>query len=334
MSELILRWVTGMVNATVQGSITLIAATLVARYATFLPPVLRIWLLRLAFFKLILCLVWQGGIGVVLPGEPSSTEMPVWLGFLLDFAFVVWAVTVAIGVWRTVQSIQVSRQIIKESTMIREGRPYQVLHYLSRVIGVSRVPTLAENPGLRSPMLALGSPGVILIPAGLSDSEDISAVIAHELAHVRNRDLAWSWLPWLADTLFFFNPVVTWSQRMLRHCEECAADRSAMRALGISPGPYSRTLLNFTGQHPREAHGLGLGESAAALQARILEAFDQRRSRSLQLIGFGLVAAIALTLVPLGFRSGSDSRATEPRTPVASIRGAVPVRAIVFPMGR
>ncbi len=334
MNDLIMRWTTGMVNATVQGSVTLLAAALMARYATFLPPILRIWLLRLAFFKLILCMVWHGGVAVVLPGGSSGEELPLWLGFLFGFAFVVWVVTVAIGAWRTVRSIQVSRKIINESTLIREGRSYQVLHYLSRVIGVSRVPNLAENPNLRSPMLALGYPGVILIPCGLENGEDVSAVLAHELVHVRNRDLAWSWLPWLADTLFFFNPLVTWSQRILRHCEECAADRMAMQALGISPGPYSRTLLNFAGQHPRDAHGLGIGESADAIQARITEAFGRHRSRSLQLIGIGVALTIAATMVPLKFVVGPDSRVVEPRTPVASVRGAVPVRDIVSPIAR
>lgn len=91
---------------------------------------------------------------------------------------------------------------------------------------------------------------VILLPAeALSwPAGRLDAVLAHERAHVRNRDGLWSWLAQLHVAIFWFNPMAGWLRQRLESLAETTSD-DAVVAARHDPTAYAALLLEFA-RHP------------------------------------------------------------------------------------
>ena len=86
---------------------------------------------------------------------------------------------------------------------------------------------------------------LILLPAsvvtGLS-SDQLAAVLAHELAHIHRRDYLFNLLQTLVETVFFYHPAVWWvSHRTRCHREDCCDDLAL--AAVAEPVTYASALL-------------------------------------------------------------------------------------------
>ena len=75
------------------------------------------------------------------------------------------------------------------------------------------------------------------------DDEELDALLAHELAHVRRRD---HWVRFLeigATTLFWWYPVTWWARRALRRAEERCCDEWVLLARPESARAYAGGIL-------------------------------------------------------------------------------------------
>ena len=75
----------------------------------------------------------------------------------------------------------------------------------------------------------------LLIPADLADrytSEQIRGMLLHEFAHVRRRDVLWTWLALLACAMHWFNPLAWLAFRRFCADRELICDADALAALG------------------------------------------------------------------------------------------------------
>ncbi|ANM31492.1 hypothetical protein ABI59_20865 [Acidobacteria bacterium Mor1] len=161
-----------------------------------------------------------------------------------------------------------------------------------------RVTTRLTSPvtvGLRRPR--------ILIPANLLDADARfrDAVLRHELAHVKRRDIAARWLAGVTCALQWFHPLA-WvvSRRLHRDCE-LACDESALGG-GLSRAVYARHLLALAGDFGSNASLVGFGCGVSELRERIEALAGRRESRTVPLPLLGLlgatvfVAALAIEL--------------------------------------
>jgi bla regulator protein blaR1 len=72
---------------------------------------------------------------------------------------------------------------------------------------------------------------VILVPLGLLSqlpTEQVEAVLLHELAHIRRRDYLVNLIQNLAETVFFFNPALLWISELVREERENCCDDIAI----------------------------------------------------------------------------------------------------------
>ena len=85
---------------------------------------------------------------------------------------------------------------------------------------------------------------VVLLPAatllGLTP-EQLEAVLAHELAHIRRYDYLVNIVQMLIETLFFYHPAVWWISGRIRQERELCCDDIAVRCCGDAVG-YARAL--------------------------------------------------------------------------------------------
>ena len=122
---------------------------------------------------------------------------------------------------------------------------------------------------------------VVLMPASLLTGltlQQIEAIIAHELAHVRRYDYAINLLQTIVETLFFFHPAVWWLSRRMRDEREQACDELAVSMCGGDPIFYSRVLLTVEEwRSARISFAPAATGGSLALRIRKLIGEDDRR---------------------------------------------------------
>jgi beta-lactamase regulating signal transducer with metallopeptidase domain len=158
--------------------------------------------------------------------------------------------------------------IVMTTTMVRAGvrfrrrlsrlprchdpRLVQLLDECRRRIGQSRSVSLLVVPGLNSPaQLGLWRPRVLLpedVAATFND-DALRHVLLHELAHLKRRDVAVSWLLAALRVVHWCNPVFWFVFSRLAAERELACDAEVLRRLeGSSTRGYGETLLRIAGR--------------------------------------------------------------------------------------
>ncbi|WP_165230669.1 M56 family metallopeptidase [Aquisphaera insulae] len=153
---------------------------------------------------------------------------------------------------------------------------------LARVIGRdSRAPELLISESLHLPVAVGVLRPAIILPARFVQDEpesNLKAAIAHEWAHIRNRDLWLIALSRLLLPVLYAHPAYWWLRRRIRDDQEALADASAAGAQGRLG--YAEVLLawsrSVSSPAPFAAGGsLALFESPSQLRRRIALLLDQ-----------------------------------------------------------
>jgi Zn-dependent protease with chaperone function len=192
-------------------------------------------------------------------------------------------------------------------------------------LGLRRCPPVLLVPAPIPPMLwpHRGGPR-LLLPADLVPDlrgDELDALLAHELAHVRRRD-HWVRLVELAATaLFWWYPITWWARRALRRAEERCCDEWVLRLLPRSAEAYANGLLKsltFVAERPGPLPSMASGAGPCEdLEARLKEILMTRPVPRLAApIRVTLAAAAALGLAVFPTRADSPATATE--SPVAA----------------
>jgi BlaR1 peptidase M56 len=88
---------------------------------------------------------------------------------------------------------------------------------------------------------------LVILPASALmalSPEQLEAVLAHELAHVRRADYLWNLIQTMVETLLFFHPAVWWLGRRLRQQRELCCDDVAVQSCA-DPLVYATALLRL-----------------------------------------------------------------------------------------
>jgi beta-lactamase regulating signal transducer with metallopeptidase domain len=116
--------------------------------------------------------------------------------------------------------------------------------------------------GLFRPVILLSSATVLGITP-----QQLEAVLAHELAHIRRHDYLVNVLQMLAETLFFYHPAVWWASRRIRVERELCCDDVAVQACG-DVVCYAQALTSVARLQIAPS-GLALGSAGGPLLMRI-----------------------------------------------------------------
>ena len=177
---------------------------------------------------------------------------------------------------------------------------------LKRRLGIDRAVRFCETQLVAAPaVIGLFRP-VVLLPVraltGLSEQQ-LQAVIAHELAHIRRLDSLVNLFQVGAETLLFYHPAVWWVNRRIRAERENCCDDEAIRACGDAV-EYARALTLM--EERRSAPLLAMGINRAPLPARVLRLLGLEEIRGgLRGAGFvaGLLCLAGALIAGNGFRS-------------------------------
>ncbi len=153
---------------------------------------------------------------------------------------------------------------------------------------------------------------VVLLPVSLMTSlpaEQLEAILAHELAHVRRHDFVVNLLQTLVETFFFYHPAVWWLSHQIRVEREHCCDDLVVESFG-NRVEYGRALLaieELRGRSSVLALGVADGSLLACIR-RIVgigrEPIDGSQSWSARMGGGWLGGLVTLVLI-LGVTCGS-----------------------------
>lgn len=138
---------------------------------------------------------------------------------------------------------------------------------------IGRPPELLITRAVRIPATAgLWRPRILLPPGlfeGLSDQQQ-RAVLLHELAHYKCRDVLSNWVLAVAQLVHWFNPAIAWAIGRLKVDREMARDAMVLRWIenqdaSVEREQYARTLLDLTESLSAGPRCLGMAAGLAGI---------------------------------------------------------------------
>jgi beta-lactamase regulating signal transducer with metallopeptidase domain len=141
---------------------------------------------------------------------------------------------------------------------------------LQRCLGLDRMIRYCECHRIEAPAVIGWFRPVVLLPAavltGLSE-EQLIAVIAHELAHIKRLDSFVNLFQVAAETLLFYHPAIWWVNKRIRAERENCCDDAAISVCGDAL-EYARALTMMAER--RAAPALAMALNRSPLEARVM----------------------------------------------------------------
>lgn len=288
-----LGWWEAILRASWQGGLALALVGLVIRLRPRLQPRLQCWLWRGAYLKLLLAFVWGTPLTLAvlpapplpaIPAPPQAVAPPARASLppgslpsvqrateappapptasltLTGGLFLLWLGLVVRQSGRFLAEWRRARRISRRCRPIHAPELLSACARLSQQLGVRRPPRLMRWEGTHTPLLlGVCAPAIVLSEKMLTtySAMEQRLMLAHELAHLKRRDLLWAWLPLLARALFAFHPLVWLAQPHLITAQEMACDAIALELTQAPTSAYGELLIRIAA-HPDPASRSGL----------------------------------------------------------------------------
>lgn len=287
--------------------------------AKTLPDASRRYALLVAtFFVMALCPVatWfvlaNGPVGLApLSLDPSIlTELGLWSG-------AIWVAGVGIGSLRMAVGWLVLQRHLRRSALSPTRDLRESLRRMADRLGVSRAVELVVSPLIDGPATTGVLRAAIYLPASLItrlSPEQIEALIAHELAHIRRHDFAVNLVQSIIEVALFFHPAVWWISARIRVEREHCCDDLAIESVG-SPAVYANALLQLEVSRPKLTLACAATDGDLLSRLRRMGRRDDFRPTRAACAGWLLMLVVGL-LTCLGLTSKSTTRADAVLRPV------------------
>lgn len=134
--------------------------------------------------------------------------------------------------------------------------------------------------------------------------EELEAVMAHELGHIRRWDYLWNLLQMAVESVLFFHPVVWWLSRTVRERREVCCDEIAVRSCAGAE-VYARALLRLEEQRTvgRRTDDLGLAMAltgcGGSLLGRVRKVLGEDMAMESRMTSGASVAAAGALVIAL-----------------------------------
>ncbi|HEX3968981.1 MAG TPA: M56 family metallopeptidase, partial [Edaphobacter sp.] len=174
---------------------------------------------------------------------------------------------------------------------------------ICKQVRVGRSVVLRISDEVISP-LAMGVWRVtVILPAsavlGLP-AEELEAVMAHELGHIRRWDYLWNLMQMAVESVLFFHPVVWWLSRTVRERREVCCDEIAVRSCAGAE-VYARALLRLEEQRTVDLRlAMALTGCGGSLLGRVRKVLGEDMAMESRMTsGVSVAAAGALVIALL-----------------------------------
>ena len=233
-----------------------------------------------------------------LAEQRSAFAVESFLKPFLPWAVAVWLIGVGVLSLRLFASWLSVLRLRRRATQPASADWQAMLGRLAERLRVTRPVKLVESALVEVPAVIGWLRPVILLPAsamtGLT-TEQLEALLAHELAHVRRHDYLINLLQTVVETLLFYHPAVWWVSHRIRIEREHCCDDLAASVCGDRLS-YAQALVAMEELRAPKI-GLVMSSSGGSLLTRVARLIDeteqQRRPTGLFTV---LLSAVSLTM--------------------------------------
>jgi uncharacterized protein (TIGR03435 family) len=249
----------------------------------------------------------------VIPSEaPKTDAMPLIL-------LTVWLCGCAVSVSFWIRSWLRVRALLKGASVLSVDLP------------MSDIPVqVVSSPHLFEPAVVGIFRPALVVPEGIAarmTPEQFSAILIHELCHVRRRDNLSTAMYMIVESLFWFYPLVRWIGRQLINERERACDEEVLR-LGSERLVYAEGILNVCKSYLESPLQCASGVTGSDLKKRI-RAILTGHVANLTLAKKGILALAGMWAVamPLIIGMATASHALQVRSLIGTWQGTLQVGA-------
>ena len=215
-----------------------------------------------------------------VPPDPaiSLAATPVPSGLLAIFLLSAWFLGFAIGVVWWLRRWRKVRAALRVASPLNLNLP---------------IPVMSSSVRLEPGVFGVCRP-VLLLPKGITERlapDQLEAVLAHELCHVRRRDNLTAAIHMVVETIFWFHPLVWWIRARLVEERERACDDDVLNLVSDAR-VYAEGILNVCKFYLESPLICVSGVTGSNLKRRIEEIMAHRIARNMD-VGRKLLLAAA-----------------------------------------
>jgi beta-lactamase regulating signal transducer with metallopeptidase domain len=236
----------------------------------------------------------------------GNNSLPIWL---MPVLFAIWLIGFVLVVSLAVVRVRRFERGLRDAIRAPDDIQEQA-EFLARRLGLKHSPSVLLAPGRVPPMLWMSGlfarQARLILPLELCfrlDTEQRSAVMAHELAHLRRGDPWVRWLELLAVAVYWWFPLLGFFRRRLRESEEQCCDGWVVALLSERKA-YATALVETVEYLDRPdqpaAPALASGASPVHNLQRRLTMIMRGSARG-RLSRFGTLAVLGLAVGALAF---------------------------------
>jgi beta-lactamase regulating signal transducer with metallopeptidase domain len=225
-----------------------------------------------------------------IEAEPATTKLAgSFLATLASWATAAYLLGVVIMLLRLGVALRGGHRLKRYATPVDDQRLLQLIAEQARRLGLRSAPAVAYCRRVAVPVVVGIVKPTVLLPVSLATglaADQLEAILAHELAHVRRFDLVVNLLQRVVESLLFFHPAVWYVSRrvtierenccddyvvasgherfryadaLIRMAELCGRGRvigaagpaAALAATGQSPSHFKRRVMRLLDSEPR-----------------------------------------------------------------------------------
>ena len=305
----------------VQGAAAVGLAWAACRWIARVPAGLQAWVWWLVAVKLVAALLplpavrlpllpaSEAGVTAAAPATaarhpiavrpaPAAQASPVPLERLsvVDLLAGAWLAGVLLHALLLARAAIATRRLVQGATPL-SGVDLAAVSRMAARIGLRQLPRVCASPEVDVPqVVGLRNP-VVLLPTdarGRFTDSEWQMALAHELVHVRRRDVLLGCVPALAERLYFFHPLARLAAREYLMSREAACDAAVVRAFDVPADDYGRLLIRLGVTRSQSLLVASSAAPSASCLRRRLEMLQHNSSTTVSRMMTATVAAASL----------------------------------------
>jgi len=179
-----------------------------------------------------------GEKNVLVGGETFEFEVPTedssrsnWRAWAIG----AWLIGVVLMLLRAVYIMVGGARLRRQCRPLEDEPILALVEQLRKCIGIARRIRVAVSEHIFVPGVVGCIWPTLLLPASMISgvpTDDLRAILAHELAHIRRYDYLVNFHQMVIEAIFFFNPAVWWISQQIRFEREACCDQAGIAATG------------------------------------------------------------------------------------------------------
>ncbi|MCA9038102.1 MAG: M48 family metalloprotease [Planctomycetaceae bacterium] len=239
--------------------------------------------------------------------DTTTSTRTEWMPIVARWITILYAVGMVYFLFRLAIALRGGHRLRAISNPVSDSALLELIRTQAQRIGLKLVPVVAYCERVAVPTVIGVLCPMILLPttltAGLT-TDELSAILSHELAHIRRYDLWMNLLQRIIESLLFFHPVVWLLSRCLSAEREICCDDLVIRS-GHQPMNYAGALLRMAelcaGISPQNSLSLAATSGGTSLlEYRVLRLIHKSPSTRLSLDRKGLFVLVSGLIATLG----------------------------------